>query len=122
MYGVLVDTSVWVEHFRRGNPTLVERLEEGDVLCHEFVIGELACGNLARRDEVLVLLNALARTPTAEHDEVLSMLNAHRLAGSGIGWMDAHLLASALLTRSTLWTLDRRLAEAARDLRVAAEF
>ena len=113
---VLVDTSVWIDHLRRGNSELAARLEHGDVWCHPFIVGELACGNLANRDEILHRLEALPRAEVAEHPEVLLFLEAHDLPGRGIGWVDAHLLASARLTRLCLWTLDKQLATVARDI------
>lgn len=116
----LVDTSVWVEHLRRGVPDLGALLERGDVGCHPFVVGELACGNLTRRAETLGLLAALPRVDVAEHDEVLAFVDRERLAGRGLGWVDVHLLASAQLSRAGLWSLDGRLDAAARRLGVAA--
>ena len=118
---MLVDTSVWVDHFRNDNATLAEHLDKGEVWCHPFVIGELACGNLARRSEVLSLLAALPRAPEASHAEVLILVESHRLMGRGLGWIDVHLLASARLGHTRLWTIDRRLAAAARELAVCAE-
>jgi predicted nucleic acid-binding protein len=115
---VLVDTSVWIDHLRRGNAQLVARLEHGEVESHPFIIGELACGNLRRRNEILSLLGSLARVIEAEHDEVLSLVESRRVNGRGLGWVDVHILASALLGRTTLWTLDRPLAEQARRLGV----
>jgi predicted nucleic acid-binding protein len=117
---VLVDTSVWIDHFRRRNPRLVRILEAAQALTHPFVIGELCCGNLARRDEILALLQSLPVPVLIEHAEVLEFVNAHRLSGRGLGWVDMHLLASACLASVPLWTLDRRLAAAATDLGVAA--
>lgn len=114
----LVDTSVWVDHLRRGVPRLAALLEEGSVLCHPFVAGELACGHLGQRDRVLGLLATLPQAPTASHDETLRLLRAHSLHGQGLGWIDVHLLASALLGHSALWTRDRRLAAAALRLGV----
>ncbi len=105
----LADTSVWVDHLRRGNATLQHLLAEGAVLAHPFVIGELACGSMKNRHEVLALLTALPQASVAEHDEVLALLQRKQLFGQGLGWIDAHLLASALLSRAELWTLDRRL-------------
>jgi len=117
---VIADTSVWVDHLRRGNRKLAARLEDGVIYCHEFVIGELACGTLRQRGTILALLDALPRAARADHDEVLTLVETRRLAGSGIGWIDVHLLASALLTHVSLWTLDRRLAAAAERVGVAA--
>jgi hypothetical protein len=117
---ILVDTSVWVDHLRHRNTMLATRLEAGEVLTHPFVIGELACGSLRRRADVLASLTMLPQVPIASHDEVLGFVDSHRLAGSGIGWIDAHLLASTRLAGVNLWTLDRSLATAARRLGVLA--
>jgi hypothetical protein len=117
----LVDTSVWIDHLRRGNAKLAVSLRNGEVECHRFVIGELACGNLERRAELLSLLDALPQVPQVRHDEVLAFIASKHLMGRGLGWVDVHLLASALLGRTSLWTLDRRLAAQARALEVAFE-
>jgi predicted nucleic acid-binding protein len=109
---ILADTSVWVDHFRRGNPALARALEEGEILTHPFAIGELACGNLTGRTEIVDLLRALPAAVPAAHDEVLAFVQRERLFGRGIGWVDAHLLASAALSDASLWTLDRALARA----------
>jgi len=106
---VVVDTSVWVAHLRDGTIGLEELLEEGDVVCHLFIVGELACGNLKNRSEVLSLLQALPMAVHAEHEEVLQFIENHRLMGKGLGYIDVHLLASANLMRVPLWTLDRKL-------------
>lgn len=106
---VLVDTSVWVAHLRRGDSGLETLLNEGDVISHPFVIGELACGNLRNRREILTLLNALPRAILAEHEEAMELIKSYRLMGKGLGYIDVHLLASALLSRVRLWTLDKRL-------------
>jgi predicted nucleic acid-binding protein len=108
---ILVDTSVWVDHFRKGNRELTELLSSGGVLCHPFVIGELACGTLRNREEVLRLLGALPQTPLAEDGEVLAMIARRRLWGLGLGWVDMHLLASVQLAGCDLWTLDKSLAK-----------
>lgn len=105
---VLVDTSVWVEHFRQGKIGLDDLLNEGQVACHPFVIGELACGNLKNRFQILSLLSTLPTALVAEHDEVMQFIETHHLMGKGLGFIDAHLLASALLTGIPLWTLDKR--------------
>jgi len=113
---MLVDTSVWVDHFRQGDAALRALLIREEVECHPFIIGELACGSLHRRSEVLSLLQSLPHVPMGSHNEVLTFVERHRLMGRGIGWMDAHLLTSASLGRSLLWTRDRRLSEIARTL------
>ncbi len=118
---MLVDTSVWVDHLRRGNARFAKHLESGGVESHPFIVGELACGNLRRRDEILSLLASLPRVVEADHAEVLSLVDSERLSGRGLGWVDVHLLASALLGGTTLWTLDKRLAEQARKLAVLFE-
>jgi predicted nucleic acid-binding protein len=106
---ILVDTSVWIDHLRNGNSRLEDLLVDGKVLCHPFVIGELACGNLAKREEILSLLTALPRAGMADNEEVLHLLESRRLYGRGLGWVDVHLLASALLTECGLWTFDKSL-------------
>lgn len=113
---ILVDTSVWVDHLRRGSRQLTRLLDTGEAACHPFIIGELACGNLKRRSEILDLLGALPAVPLARHDEVLHLVDRHRLQGRGLGWIDAHLLASAALSRCTIWTKDRALDAAAGKL------
>ena len=110
---ILVDTSVWIGHLRAGSERLKSLLYEEQVLCHPFVIGELACGTLRNRQEILGALRALPAASVAEHEEVLRFLGMRRLYGRGLGWVDAHLLASALLTGCTLWTLDKPLRKAA---------
>src|SRR5579863_1762796 len=114
---VLADTSVWIEHFRRTHAGLSERLSDGLVLMHPFVSGELACGNLKSRESVLSDLNALPLATLASNEEVLRLIDDRRLWGRGLGWIDPHLLASALLSDCQLWTLDRKLRQAAIDLR-----
>lgn len=99
---------------------MVGLLERELVLCHPFVIGELACGTLRRRDEVLSLLSALPQAPLASHDEALLLLERRGLAGRGIGWIDLHLLASAMLGNARLWTLDRRLGAVAKAIGVSS--
>jgi predicted nucleic acid-binding protein len=118
---MLVDTSVWVDHFRRGNDLLADRLRGGEVWTHPFVIGELACGTLARRREILALLAALPHAPLRDHQEVLEFVESHRLMAQGIGWIDVHLLASATLGGFPVWTLDRRLHSVARRLRLTSD-
>jgi len=117
---ILVDTSIWVEHLRSGNPTLADELEAGRVLTHPFVIGELACGTLQNRRGVLDLIGKLPSAPTATHAEALRFLEQRALMGRGIGFIDVHLLASAALASpARLWTRDRRLATVAAELSLA---
>jgi predicted nucleic acid-binding protein len=116
---ILVDTSVWVDHLRRGNRALAQALEDGLVVSHPFVIGELACGTIRRRAEVLSLLSRLDAMPVVANAEALRLVEGRRLMGRGIGCIDVHLIASSLLARVQLWTFDRRLASIARELGVA---
>jgi len=109
----LVDTSVWIAHFRKGGPQLGKLLRETSVLVHPFIVGELACGNLKNRTHILRDLEALPSAVFATHEEVMRLIEDRKLWGLGIGWVDAHLLASALLSKCALWTLDARLARAA---------
>lgn len=113
---MLVDTSIWIDHFRRSNHDLEYLLKEGLVVTHPFVIGELACGSLAKRAEVLELLTALPSVLVATADEAHALVERHRLFGTGLGWIDMHLLASAKLSTQSLWTADRRLRAAAHTL------
>ena len=112
---ILVDTSVWVDHLRSGLPLLANLLQEGEVLIHPWVIGEIACGNLRNRNQVLELLQGLPAAVVASDSEVLLLIERSNLMGRGIGYVDAHLLAAAKLSRSGLWTQDRRLAALAQD-------
>lgn len=113
---VLVDTSVWIDHFRSGSVGLDALLSDGQVVCHPFIIGELACGNLKNRSVILSLLQALPMAECAEEAEILQCIEHHRLMGKGLGYIDMHLLMSAILSRIPLWTFDRRLREVAVEL------
>ena len=113
---ILVDTSVWIEHFRTGTAELQELLNEGHVVCHPFILGELACGNLKNRSEILGLLQDLPMAVCAEDDEILQFIESHELMGKGLGYSDMHLLMSALISRIPLWTVDKRLHEISRKL------
>ena len=111
---ILVDTSVWVDHLRSGDARLIDLLERGLVVMHPFVVGEFACGSLADRASILELLQDLPTAIVAEGDEVLGLIERHRLYGKGVGCVDVHLLASTLLTRgAALWTRDQCLGAAA---------
>lgn len=106
---VLVDTSIWISHFRENNLHLKKLLIDESVACHPFVIGELACGNIKNRKEIISLLQALPQAQVAESDEILAFIEHKKLMGVGIGLIDVHLLASALLTNSPIWTADKEL-------------
>lgn len=118
---LLVDTSVWVDHFRHGVSLLDDLLTSGQVATHPFVIGELACGNLTNRAEILELLSSLPSLKSASHAEALHLIQTHSLHGTGIGWIDVHLLSSALLNHAPIWTRDRKLKAAARTLGIAGK-
>ena len=116
---ILVDTSVWIDHFRRTEPRLVAALDREDVLVHPFVVGELACGNLRNRRGILALLRRLPEAPSATDEEALTLIERRSLSGRGIGFVDVHLLASVVLHGTArLWTGDRLLAQVAADLEV----
>ena len=106
---ILVDTSIWLDHFRKGNAELVVLLNNVQVLGHPFIEGEIGCGNLRNRHDVLSLLRDLPKALVAEHEEVVLLVESRKLMGQGIGWIDAHLLASALLSKCNLWTIDKNL-------------
>ena len=117
---ILVYTSVWVDHLREGAPALAAVLEQGSVLMHPLVHGELACGNLKNRREVLRLLGKLPGAPIATDAETLDFIERRALMGRGLGYIDVHLLASAALAGTArLWTRDKRLAAVAADLKLA---
>jgi predicted nucleic acid-binding protein len=114
---ILVDTSVWIDHLRKGDERLIRALGANQVLMHPFIEGELACGNLRNRGEILALLSDLPRAIIASEEEVLFFIERHGLMGQGIGYIDAHLLAATSLEDSArLWTRDKRLLGIAQDL------
>ncbi len=116
---VLVDTSVWVAHLREGDVGLDVLLNDGLAVCHPFIVGELACGNLKNRVEILSLLQTLPMAVQAEHEDVMTFIEKYLLMGKGLGYIDIHLLASAALTNIPLWTLDRKLNDTAVKLKRA---
>ena len=118
---ILVDTSVWIDHFRHDDPALGRSLDQRQVLCHPFVIGELALGSLRQRDLILEALRGLPSALVAHDDEVHAFIERHKLFGIGIGYIDAHLLAATFLTPDVrFWTRDKRLRAAALRLGVHA--
>jgi predicted nucleic acid-binding protein len=119
---IIVDTSVWIDHLRGGEPALANLLETGRVLAHPFVTGEIALGSLRERSTVLDALRNLPQTALASDDEVMMFIEHEQLFSSGIGYIDAHLLAAARLTPGVLiWTRDRRLRDVSRRLELLAD-
>lgn len=117
---ILLDTSVWIDHLRQGDAQVASALQSGLVLTHPFVIGELACGQLKSRAEILGLLAALPQARVAQEQEVLFFIERHGLMGRGIGYIDAHLLTATALTEGArLWTRDKRFDSLARELELA---
>jgi predicted nucleic acid-binding protein len=111
---ILVDSSIWIDHFRHVDPELTKIIEDDQLLCHPFVVGELALGSLRERDAVIAFLTAQREAVIATHAEVMMVIDRHSIFSMGIGYTDAHLLTSTLLDRrSSLWTRDKRLAAAA---------
>jgi len=118
---VLADTSIWIDHFRRGDSRLAQLLDRGEVVMHPFVVGELLLGRVLSTENLIGDLNTLPKTAVASFDEVLKFISDRKLPGSGIGYVDAHLLAAVVLTAETLiWTRDKRLLAVARSLSLAA--
>jgi predicted nucleic acid-binding protein len=114
---ILADTSVWADHLRRPDPKMRVALGAGKILVHPLVIGELACGHLRTRD-TLVQMQLLAQANIATHDEVLNLIEQHKLMGRGVGYVDFSLLASARLSKAKLWTRDKRLSRAAEEFAI----
>jgi predicted nucleic acid-binding protein len=113
---ILIDTSVWVDHLRNGNKKLIELLNDEQVACHPFIIGELACGNLKNRAEILELLQTLPKVLEAENEDVFCLIENHKLMGKGLGFIDMHLLASAILSDVNIWTMNKTLCKTADSL------
>jgi hypothetical protein len=118
---VLVDTSVWVDHLREGDHILTELLEQGAVVCHPFIIGELACGAIKNRKEILGLLNDLPSTAILDHADAMGFIEWRQLMNKGIGYIDVHLLGSALASEVSLWTFDKALQKMADCLSIRYE-
>ncbi len=115
---ILVDTSVWISHLRQADGELTRLLMSDQVYLHPFVVGELACGNLRDRNRTLNQFSKVDHASIAKHDEVLTLIDDHRLYGRGLGWADVNILASALLHNCVLWTLDNALRDAAKTVGV----
>lgn len=116
---VLVDTSIWIEHLRKGLSSLEKLLIDMEVMCHQFITGELACGNIRNREEFLSLVQALPVAPVIEHDEFLYFIEMNKLMGQGAGFVDVHLLASAIVSDAFLWTADKNLKRIAEEMAIA---
>lgn len=116
---ILVDTSVWIKHLRESDRILIRLLEQGLVACHSFIIGELACGGIKNRHEIIGLLNDLPSTDLLDHYEIMEFIEYRRIMNKGLGYVDVHLLGSALVSETPLWTFDKALREIANQLSIA---
>lgn len=115
---ILVDTSVWIDHLRRGNELFADLLNQNRVATHALVLGELSLGNISMRDDFLALVRNLPMVKEATHAEVTAFIEANRMWGKGLGYFDVHILCSALIESVPLWTLDKRLAKTAKTFGV----
>lgn len=115
---VLVDTSVWVRHLREGDSELEQLLNNGEVMCHPYIVGELACGNMKNRHEVLSLLQLLPLATPARHEEILQFIELNHLMGKGLGYIDVHLAASAVLSGVPILSYDKKLNEVSEGLSI----
>ena len=116
---ILVDSSVWIDHFKKVNQMLVEMLIDGEVMTHSMIVGELACGSFNPRQEVIKLLRLLPQAEEVRSNEALVFIETHKCYGRGVGWVDVNLLASCKLSRCRLWTLDKNLKKIAKELDIA---
>ena len=116
---ILVDTSVWIKHLRESDKILIRLLEQGLVASHPFIIGELACGGIKNRHEIIGLLNDLPSTDVLDHYEILEFIEYRQIMNKGLGYVDVHLLGSALVSETPLWTFDKALREVADQLSIA---
>ncbi|MBN1832859.1 MAG: PIN domain-containing protein [Deltaproteobacteria bacterium] len=115
---ILVDTSIWIKHLREGEKRLAQLLEQGLVACHPFIIGELACGGMKNRHEIMSLLNDLPTTEILDNDDIMEFIEYRKMMNKGIGYIDVHLLASALISETPLWTFDKALEKVAKRLSI----
>ena len=119
---ILVDTSVWIKHLRESDKNLIRLLEKGLVACHPFIIGELACGGIKNRYEIISLLNDLPSTDIVDHSEIMEFIEYQKIMNKGIGYVDVHLLGSALVSETPLWTFDKALKRVANQLSIMCVF
>ena len=115
---VLVDTSVWIKHLRESDKNLIRLLEQGLVACHPFIIGELACGGIKNRHEIFSLLNDLPSSDVLDHHDIMEFIEYRKIMNKGIGYVDVHLLASALVSGTPLWTFDKPLRKISNQLSI----
>lgn len=115
---ILVDTSVWIKHLREGETSLAQLLEQGFVACHPFIIGELACEGIQNRREIISLLYHLPSTDILDHSDIMEFIEYREMMNKGIGYIDVHLLASALVSETPLWTFDKALKKVANQLSI----
>lgn len=115
---VLVDTSVWIDHLRDGNDQLITLLNDGDAFCHPLIVGEIACGYLENRLEVLDSLQQLPQAIQVDHEEVLLFIEKNQIMGQGLGYIDISILASSLLSGLSLWTFDKKLNKVAKMFKI----
>ncbi|MFC1495573.1 type II toxin-antitoxin system VapC family toxin [Thermodesulfobacteriota bacterium] len=115
---ILVDTSVWIKHLREGEKNLVPLLEQGSVACHPFIIGEIACGGMKNRYEIISLLNDLPSVEILDHSEIMEFIENRKIMNKGVGYIDVHLLGSALVSGTLLWTFDKALGKIAKELSI----
>jgi len=118
---ILVDTSVWIKYLRESEKNLVRLLEQGLVACHPFIIGELACGGIKNRHEIISLLNDLPSTDILDHYDIMEFIEYRKIMNKGIGYVDVHLLGSALVTETPLWTFDKALKKIANQLSISCD-
>lgn len=116
---ILVDTSIWIDHLRKGSEALMAILHDDLVCIHPWIVGELACGNLSNRSGVLELLGSLPSLTPASENEALHFIEKRQLMGKGIGYIDVHLLASSVIHGTHVWTRDKHLMSVAMDIGVA---
>ncbi len=113
---ILADSSIWITHLRSCDEGLNRLLDKGRVVIHPYIVGELACGSLRNRQEILRFMNALPQVPVVSHGEVMDFIDSRKLMSKGIGYVDMHLLASAVIAQAKIWTSDKRLEQIAREM------
>ncbi|MFC1884285.1 type II toxin-antitoxin system VapC family toxin [Thermodesulfobacteriota bacterium] len=118
---ILVDTSVWIRHLRESEINLIHLLEQGLVACHPFIVGEIACGGIKNRKEIIDLLNDLPSTDILDHQDIMEFIEYRKIMNKGLGYVDVHLLGSALVSETSLWTFDKALRKIANQLSIGYE-